>query len=573
MSVDRRYHLYIPIFRYWVLSTFILIIITVAAYFGTNQLTIASELPQQTVTMIAGAIIGCALACSLLLGYRKLRRLHKLENELSLLASQHGISRPDKHQDVEASAQLLKDLRLSMEAKDSRIRDLAKQIDRQNKQLAVQAQKETLHQQALDQARAERNSNLANLQHEIRTPLSGIVAAVEMLEQTAVQGITSLLRLKFSGLPPDHLKQIMESRQEIREVHTILDEILKPSTNLMESTLDQLIQSLQGMNDGNIKLHIAPFPLTNIISTTIRSYQDMANKKGLLFNHQLINETGIADKQLCYKGDLARILQVLSNLLSNAVRFTQTGGVDLKIEVTKHAQPNKHCLHFIVSDTGCGISETEVAKIFNLFHIGEEQTRKENSGLGTGLAIAKRVADHLGGKVYLQKSTIGTGSTFVFELELTVTSMLDSALPKISHEPHQISLLYVEDSKTNRSVFKQYCDRSNINLQLAVDGEDGWDKYQSFKFDALVVDCWMPHKNGFELVTDIRAHEKSHDLPRIPIFALTADPTNKNQQRCLDAGYDEFLTKPYKMDTFNFIVERTDALVQKQVYPESEREM
>jgi signal transduction histidine kinase/CheY-like chemotaxis protein len=441
------------------------------------------------------------------------------------------------------------------------IKKLKKTLAANEKTIDHQMQKNLQAATSLEVSKVENSLNLGNLHHEIRTPLSGVVAAVEMIEQVAHQAIVKAIRLKFiSGLPPE-VRSIIQDSDEYRQIHTVLDEILKPSASLMENTLDHLLESLKGIQGSNLSLHIAPFPLRNLLQGTVKGYQKIAEDKGLHFESVITNNTNLPASSLYYKSDIARIGQVLSNLLSNAVRFTQQGSVQLRVDVNLADDEQKHKIRFIITDTGCGIGEQEATGIFQLFNVGGDPSKKEFAGLGAGLPLCRKIADALQGKVYLATTVAGKGSEFIFEVDLETSDAQE--LPEdseLGQKPHKISLLYVEDSKTNRSVFKQYCDRASINLQLAVDGHDGWQKYQGFDFDALVVDCWMPGKNGFELVEEIRAHEQSHNLPRVPIFALTADPTDINHQRCVDAGFDEFLTKPYKMDTFNFIIERTEAI-------------
>lgn len=441
-----------------------------------------------------------------------------------------------------------------IQAQNHQIKKQNRRLAHKNRELLHHVQRVTQARQAADRVSAEKDNFIANISHELRTPLSGVVAAVEMIEQTVAQGISSMLKMDRSHLTPQQVHDLRASRQEVREILTIIDEILKPSSSSMEIMVDDLLESLRDIAYGDVKLHVAPFSLEKVFSGTARAYEEMAFKKGLIFDHLVVNNTG--GNSLFYESDWTRIGQILNNLLNNAVRFTQEGGITLKVEVNPTDKEGLHRLNFVVKDTGCGISETERSRIFNLFHIGEDPTKKEHSGLGTGLAIANKVADKLGGRVYLASSEVGKGSVFIFELLMNAIPEQEETLTPLSEAPHELSLLYVEDSKVNRSIFKQFCDRANINLQMAVDGNEGWEKYLSYKFDALVIDCFMPNKNGFELVKDIRRHEQEHGLDRAPIFALTADPTANNKKRCLDAGFDEFLTKPYRRATFNFILEK-----------------
>jgi signal transduction histidine kinase/CheY-like chemotaxis protein len=441
-----------------------------------------------------------------------------------------------------------------IQAQHQQIRKQNRRLAHKNKELLTHVQRVTQARQAADRVSAEKDNFIANISHELRTPLSGVVAAVEMIEQTVAQGISSMLKMDRSQMSATQVQALRTSRQEVREILTIIDEILKPSSSSMEIMVDDLLESLRDIAYGDVKLHVEPFSLEKVFSGTARAFEDMAFKKGLIFDHVVVNNS--SNHNLFYQSDWTRIGQVLNNLLNNSIRFTQEGGITLKVEINPTDKDGLHRVNFVVKDTGCGISESERGRIFNLFHIGEDPTKKEHSGLGTGLAIASKVAEKLGGKVYLASSQVGKGSVFIFELLLKSIPEQDENLPAVSEAPHHLSLLYVEDSKVNRSIFKQFCHRANINLQMAVDGNEGWEKYRGYKFDALVVDCFMPNKNGFELVKEIREFERDNNLPRVPIFALTADPTAKNKKRCLDAGFDEFLTKPYRRATFNFILEK-----------------
>lgn len=428
-------------------------------------------------------------------------------------------------------------------------------LAQKNAELIENIQRVTQACEAADRANADKDNFIANISHELRTPLSGVVAAVEMIEQTVAQGIAKMLTMDRSKMSPAQVKALRDSRQEVREILTIIDEILKPSSTSMEIMVDDLLESLRDISYSDIKLHPVPFSLEKVFSGTAKAFEDNAFRKGLIFDYKLINH--VRDTDQFYRGDWVRIGQVINSLLGNAIRFTEQGGVTLTAEVSPTRTAGAHRIRFEVEDTGCGISSEEALRIFNLFHIGEDPTKKTHSGLGIGLTIAQTIAKKLGGKVELARSVVGEGSTFVFELSLETSAEADENVEK-QDSPNQLSLLYVEDSKVNRSIFKQFCDRSNIDLQMAVDGKDGWDKYMRNRYDALVIDCFMPNKNGFELVEEIRAHERQNGLPRALIFALTADPTNMNKKRCIKAGFDEFLTKPYRRATFNFIIEKSN---------------
>jgi CheY-like chemotaxis protein len=206
-----------------------------------------------------------------------------------------------------------------------------------------------------------------------------------------------------------------------------------------------------------------------------------------------------------------------------------------------------YSVKIVVTDTGRGMSGEQATNIFKLF----TDNLNDTSCLGEGLILCKRTVDALGGNIALISCKENIGSVFEINSNLEREKSIQQT---IACAP--VSLLMVEDSKTSRSVFRKYCLGHDVKVEMAENGQEGWAKYLQDSYDALIIDCYMPKKDGFALVKDIREHEEENNLKRKMIFALTGDPSDNDRAKCKAAGFDDFLTKPYKMDTVQYILER-----------------
>jgi signal transduction histidine kinase/CheY-like chemotaxis protein len=403
-----------------------------------------------------------------------------------------------------------------------------------------------------DKATTQKDIFVANVTHEMRHPLVGVVSGVDLMEQFILCAQNRLMELNREATPEQHIL-LKSIRADLKDAINGLS-ISKKCSKELTLMVDELLASIQDMYH-EITLHPSTFILYDSLIVLLKSHADQALVKGLDYKFDINGLT--ADSQTYVKGDWVRLSQVVNSLIDNAIRFTDQGCVDIVIDIV--SKDNGVKLLIAVSDSGVGISSHEQESIFKLFHIGEDPTHKKHAGLGTGLTIAQKIANRMKGELNLDCSTIGEGSRFSFNITLPL-SKAANMLPEYSDSlpicQKRISLLYVEDSRLNRQVFQMYCELSNIDLILAKDGIEGFEKYNSHRFDALIVDCFMPVMNGFELVEKIRQKELNEDSDHIAIFALTADASTRNRERCFEAGYDEFLTKPYTNASFRFILDR-----------------
>jgi len=410
-----------------------------------------------------------------------------------------------------------------------------------------------------DRANAEKDVFVANVSHELRTPLTGIMGGIDLMEQIMASAAHKIVQLNDKSSP-----QMYEIYKDLSGISTRLLNCLdwsKQSSQQMNVMVNDLLLSIQDMYN-DITVNYQAFELLENLSTLIKFHAD--NTQNLEFNYTVdyydnTNKRRHPDTAIYVKSDWTRISQILHNLIDNAIKFTDKGSVSIHINIYS-LNEYEYKLDITVKDTGIGISENEKDRIFNLFHIGINPENKQVSGLGTGLTIAQRVSQRLSASLSLVDTKIGVGSEFRLECMLATSPEIEvkrktSKSIKFNAD-EKLSLLYVEDQVLNKLVFSQYCDLQNIKVITASEGLEGFEKYTNYEFDALVVDCFMPSMNGFELVEKIRQYEVEQGMRRIPIFALTADASSENRERCILAGFDEFLSKPYTQDIFRYIRER-----------------
>lgn len=376
------------------------------------------------------------------------------------------------------------------------------------------------------------------------------MSSLKLVEDDIYQILSNIDDLKPDSVDFEKIKS--EIKQTIFKATSCID-TARYAGNEISSMVNEILASIQDMYDG-VFLNERKVNLSESVIKLVKSHEIYAKEKGLDF----ISSCSDCD-DVSVITDWIRVAQVLNALIGNAIKFTEEGtvSVDIKLLVTSE----NVTLFVEIKDTGVGVTDKEKDAIFNLFHIGQHPRVKVGSGIGTGLTIAKKVAEKLGGNLSLKSSSAEKGSCFSFECTFKKAESdedLDSG-DKNSTDQDEfdvmgLSLLYVEDSSLNQMIFQQYCMRNSIKLILASSGEEGFEKYLSGRFDALIVDCYMPLGDGFEMVSKIRSREAEENLVGSLIFALTGDNTEKNRKRCEKHGFDHFLSKPYTEETHKILM-------------------
>ena len=373
--------------------------------------------------------------------------------------------------------------------------------------------------QAKDQAEAGNVAKaqfLANMSHEIRTPLNGVVGSLDLLTH--------------QDLRPEQLRLLGTAISSSEALLTLLNEVLDFSK----------------IEAGNLVLLNEPIRLQPLLSSVVDLFSPLANDKGL----QLSMEFDPA-LPAWVKGDAGRIRQVLLNLIGNAVKFTDSGHVKVRARMESGSSDSRPRLALEVEDTGIGISPEAVPRLFTPFFQADQSNRRRFGGSGLGLVISKRLAEAMGAELFVE-STPGRGSTFLLKIPLETLSHSPGALPPGSGAgdppaPLTGKVLLVEDNPVNRTLAVAMLNRLGIEPTEAENGLAALQAMDGTSFDLVLMDCQMPVMDGFEATRAIRTREHGQLVTRTPIVAITANALSGDAERCLQAGMDAYLAKPYTL--------------------------
>jgi len=361
---------------------------------------------------------------------------------------------------------------------------------------------------AADQAKS---AFLANMSHEIRTPLNAVLGMTQVMEAGPL-----------AQDQRQRLKVIRESGQVLLQ--------------LLNDVLD-----LSKIEAGRLDVQSTPFDLAETAGGAVRAFQDMAAAKDLVLTLTLAPEA--AGQWL---GDAARIRQVLANLISNALKFTLEGSVAVSIERTAEG------LSFAVRDTGPGIAESDLARLFARFSQIDDTTTRRHGGTGLGLAISQQLCGLMGGALRA-KSSPGSGSEFRFDLPLV---RVDSAEPPATtvveaeaHDPERpVRLLIAEDNATNQLVITSMLAPLDAEIILVENGRQLVETYETMRPDLVLADIQMPELSGTEAAVLIRRLEAQRGWRRAPIIALTANVMAHQLNEYAAAGMDGHVAKPIEVE-------------------------
>ena len=358
---------------------------------------------------------------------------------------------------------------------------------------------------------------LANMSHEIRTPLNAITGFIELLKK----------------------------RTE--------DEQSKEYINIINSSSDSLLQIIEDILDfskiesGKLIIDKINFHTIQELSFALKLFEARCKEKNIDLQLSLVGEI-----PHCINADPLRIKQVVSNLISNAIKFTDKGK---KIQLLLSYKDEN--LHIHVKDEGKGIAEDKLEHIFESFNQEDNSTTRKYGGTGLGLAISKELVSLMGGELKVS-STEGKGSEFSFYIPaITVEHAQEETLSQDLLENFEGKhILLVEDNKSNQLLMSIILEEMFFTVSIANDGVEGVKAFKEGKFDLVLMDENMPNMNGIEATSLILAYEKEEALEHTPIVALTANAVKGDKEKFLAAGMDEYLSKPLNIEEFKAVLSK-----------------
>jgi signal transduction histidine kinase len=383
-------------------------------------------------------------------------------------------------------------------------------------------------------ANVQKSQFLANMSHEIRTPLNGVLAMAQVM---AIGDLTDQQR--------DRLSVIRGSGEALL---TILNDILDVSK----------------IEAGKLELEIVEFDLETMARGAFDGFVAIAEKKGLDFTLQI--EASAAGPRL---GDPARLRQILSNLISNAVKFTPGGAVRVMID---GVGPNgMDGLHIAVADTGIGIPDDKLSMLFQKFTQLDASTTRRFGGTGLGLSICRELSEKMGGLIWAE-SVNGQGATFHVELPLPkaaapegVDEVTEDCLPEDQGRP--LRILAAEDNPTNQLVLSTIIEIFGADLEIVGNGRLAVEAWAKGDHDLILMDIQMPEMDGITAAREIRKAETQSNRPRTPIIALSANAMAHQVAEYMEAGMDGHVSKPIDLNKLHAALE--DALMQRQTLTEA----
>ena len=357
---------------------------------------------------------------------------------------------------------------------------------------------------------------LANMSHEIRTPLNGVVAVAGLLART-------------------------ELDQKQGEMVKIIETSGQNLGHILNDVLD-----LARVESGKIEIEKIAFLLKETVLAATSLFAVKADEKGLDFKVEM---SELADNY--FLGDPVRLRQIISNFLSNAIKFTSRGGVSLEVLLKKSKENDcGYVCTIAIKDTGSGIREDALGRMFSRFEQADGSITKTHGGTGLGLAISKALADLMGGRIYAE-SVEGHGSIFYLELPLEQTDHVAPIEPEevqadMQGEPtSNVRVLLVEDNPTNRRIVDLILTQLGVKITMAENGLEAVEAFKKQKFDLILMDLQMPVMDGLTATKIIRGIELSEDREITPIIALSANAMSHHIAEARDAGACLHVAKPF----------------------------
>ncbi len=385
-------------------------------------------------------------------------------------------------------------------------------------QLEVAIQNETIANKA-------KSEFLANMSHEIRTPMNGVLGMTNLLLQ--------------ADLPEKLRQQIKTIRASGKSLLYIINDILDFSK----------------IEAGKLEMENINFDLKNLIGDVYDFFSNKSDEKGLVLTSQV--QENVPE---IVHGDPERLRQILTNLIDNAIKFTDHGSVKFNIELFEQ-KDDAYILRFEVCDTGIGLTPEQQERIFSSFSQADSGTTRQYGGTGLGLAISRQLVLLMGGQIAV-KSDPGIGSCFEFTVHLQIPADQTTTLPQNRQKTdpyinmYDCKVLLAEDNITNQIVAEGMLELFGCKVDLVINGRQAVDAVEKNQYDLVLMDCQMPELDGYKATGEIRKFEQLDGVSRTPIIALTAHAMSGDRERCLDAGMDDYISKPLHQNHLQSILDK-----------------
>ena len=364
---------------------------------------------------------------------------------------------------------------------------------------------------------------LANMSHEIRTPINGILGMLQ-------------LTLMADDLQADYRDNLVTAKNCADTLLRLINDIL----------------DISKLEAGKYKIKEETFDIKQAIEETVAAQVPLANNKGLQLDCSFGNNI-----PKLVKGDGQRIQQVLNCLLSNAIKFTSEGSVRVKIASMDMEGENKVKIRMAVADTGIGISEANMSKLFIRFSQVDSSDTRRYGGSGLGLVITKQIVELMGGNIQVQ-SKEDIGSTFIVEVPMKVVKASDDASVEIEQEEEpavfsinahsKARILVAEDEPVNQQVIGKLLGMAGFSYDIAENGQKAVELFKQKIYDAALFDVQMPVMDGIAATQEIREIEQKEKRKRLPIIAVTARAMFGDKERILENKLDDYIAKPYNLN-------------------------
>ncbi|MGF2039493.1 MAG: ATP-binding protein [Nostoc sp. CmiVER01] len=394
------------------------------------------------------------------------------------------------------------------------------------------------------QAELAKQEFLAMISHEVRTPIASVIGMASLLLYT----------------------ELADEQQDF--VETIYN-----SGNYLLKIINDFLD-FSKIQSGNLELEEEPFGLRNCINEALYMLGPTAREKGLKLT--FLDTPELPNTIV---GDITRLRQVLINLLSNAIKFTETGSIEVSVITRKNSDINHSStvntdeIQFSVKDTGIGIPRDRLERLFKVFSQVDSSITRQYGGTGLGLAICKQLCELMGGKIWVE-SELSVGSTFYFTIAASVIPEESGAknqelfllsarksYPVSSYQslnPHKLRILLTEDNQVNQKIALKQLQSLGYSADVASNGKEALQLLEQIPYDLILMDCQMPVLDGLETTKEIHRWPKSSFVTgrRPVVIAMTANAMKEDKQMCLDAGMDDYLSKPVMKEKLAAVLER-----------------